>query len=151
MYLCGIVNNAKINKMTQESIRIMEYVRGLPDALGLNVGEALQVLLRQRVVFWSWGVSKKVNFANKALALKVNGKYLKGWVVITLSSLDLYDISFLSTGAKKVLLFVEGIYLDQLTDIIDEYIESNPEILKTNSLTFAQEVRVVEILTEIIK
>lgn len=129
--------------MTQEEKQVMNYVRGLKDAQELNVAEPLEVLTYQRVIFWSWGVSKTVNFGNKALGLKVNGKYLKGWVVITLSSLDLYDISFLSWGAKKVVLFVEGIYFTELTDVVDQHIESDPEILKTNSLSFTQ--------TEIIK
>lgn len=72
---------------------------------------------------WSWGAHAWVGGEN-FLQFKVQGHHFKGIVKITLNSMDLYDIEFIKAG--KVIHEVNGIYFDQMTDIIDEYVEKIP-------------------------
>lgn len=116
--------------MTQEQINLINHIRANKTAVEFNPDETMQVLTHDRVIYWSWGVSQKINFANKGLCLKVNGRYLKGWVLITLSGLDLYDVHFLKGRAKEILTSIEGLYFDQLVEVIDRYIESDAKALQ---------------------
>ena len=91
-----------------------------------NTQETLMVLRHNRNIFWSWGVSKMVNLQNKGLILKVSGHHHKGWVLVTLGWEDLYKVHIVSNSGK-VLYKYEGIFFDDLVDIIDNRIEKIPD------------------------
>lgn len=58
------------------------------------------------------------------LKIKVNGFLHKGWVYISYDEgTDLYDISLLSMDKKEVVKMEEGVYFDQLGELIDRCVE----------------------------
>lgn len=75
-------------------------------------------------IVMSWGVSK-LSFAfhheNPALVMWVNGFQFQGAVIVALNVMDTYDIYFMKDG--KEVHKIEDIYFDQLTDVIDRYVE----------------------------
>ena len=91
-----------------------------------NPQETLNVLTHNKLVYWSWGVSKRFNMFNKGLSLKVSGRHHKGWVVITLSYLDTYSV-YMVSNKGEVKNECHEVYFDQLTEIIDNRIEKIPE------------------------
>lgn len=87
-----------------------------------DVSETMKVLQRRLSIYWSWGTSKVVNLQNKGLILKVSGHHHNGWVLITLGWEDLYKVHIISnTGEIKN--EYEGIFFDQLVEVIDNRIE----------------------------
>ena len=89
-----------------------------------NPQETLQWVSRAKHIYWCWGVSKKVNYNNKGLLLKVNGAKFKGWVLITLAWDDTYTVRYLNAQYNEALPMNENVYCDVLQDIIDRKIES---------------------------
>ena len=87
-----------------------------------NPAETMQWLTIDKNIFWSWGVSKTINLANKGLLLRVNGHHHNGYVLITLSFNDTYSVHLIKTNGKLIST-TEDIYCDQLQDFIDEKIE----------------------------
>ncbi len=88
-----------------------------------NVNETLQLLQSTGSVYFSWGVSKKINFNDGGLLLKVNGWHYKKWVFITLAYNDTYTIRLIDMVEEKVDEIFTNIYFDQLAEVIDERIE----------------------------
>jgi hypothetical protein len=104
--------------------------------LGLTKGErefdlkeTLSVLQYNRSIFWSWGVSKMINLKNKGLMMKVSGHHHKGWVLITLGWEDLYKVYIISNSGKELNAY-DGVFFDDLVEIIDNRIEKIPEYKK---------------------
>ena len=93
-----------------------------------NVNETLQVLRRlpNNVYFLCWGVSKLVNIEDKGLLMKVNGNLHKGYVFVTLGWEDLYKVHIMTTHGR-VKETIEGIFFEDLTELIDEKIEKIKE------------------------
>ena len=87
-----------------------------------NVRETLQVLTRNKSIYWSWGAHKMTNIENKGLMFKVNGHHHKGYVLITLHWMDTYDVHLVTTHRNIVKSF-EMVYFDMLVEIIDNNIE----------------------------
>jgi hypothetical protein len=120
-YLCiGFKHNRKMKHSEIFSMCIKMGERNF------NTQETLMVLRHNRNIFWSWGVSKMVNLQNKGLILKVSGHHHKGWVLVTLGWEDLYKVHIVSNSGK-VLYKYEGIFFDDLVDIIDNRIEKIPD------------------------
>lgn len=94
-----------------------------------NPMETLQLISRYNSMIWfSWGVptsSIKI-LGNKGLLFKVSGHHYKGMVLITLSFLDLYDVHLVNPDGE-VTEKMEGIFFDQLQEIIDNRIERIPD------------------------
>ena len=88
--------------------------------------ETMQWLTYNPSVFMSWGVSQRVAFNNKALALKVSGHHHKGWVVIVLAWDDTYSVYYISNNGKRKEV-QHNIYCDMLRDVIDARIEKISE------------------------
>ena len=88
-----------------------------------NVLDTSTLLKRTNLNVWfSWGVSKIVNVDNQGLLMKVRGHHHKGYVFVTLGWEDLYQVHLISThGNIKETL--EGIFFDQLQEVIDDKIE----------------------------
>ena len=91
-----------------------------------DLRETLQVFNRNQPMYWSWGVSKKLNIDDKGLLLKVSGNHHKGWVLISLGWNDTYTIHIISNKGE-VLNEYKEIYWDMLADVIDDRIERIPE------------------------
>ena len=88
-----------------------------------DLSETMQVLAKTNpMIYWSWGVSAKYNYENKALVLKVNAHHHKGYVVITLDYNDTYIVNIVKTSGRIVATY-ENVYFDCLQEIIDDKIE----------------------------
>lgn len=87
-----------------------------------NIRETMQVLGSNMNIFWSWGITTKVNISNKGLLLKVSGHHHKGYVLITLAWDDTYTVDIISTHGKVKDTY-EMIYFDMLVETIDNRIE----------------------------
>jgi len=70
---------------------------------------------------WSWGANRWVGGAN-FLQFKVQAHRHKGYVKITLNSMDTYDVQLISTHGN-IKKGWNGLYFDQLTETIDNEIE----------------------------
>ena len=87
-----------------------------------SLTETMQVLSYNKSVYWSWGVSKKINLNDKGLLLKVSGNHHKGSVLITLAWDDTYCVYIISNKGK-ILNEYKDVYFDVLTELIDNRIE----------------------------
>lgn len=82
----------------------------------------LSILKTNLNVVWSWGVHSPKAIQN-GLAFKVQGFLHKGWVLVEYNEgSDLFDIKLLSNQFKEV-KSTEGIYVDELIDVIDDAVE----------------------------
>lgn len=87
-----------------------------------DVQETLQLLHHPTpAIFWSWGVEQKFNYNHKGLLLKVDAHRHKGWLLISLSFMDLYDVHLFEDG--KIKDSIKELYFDQLLNTIDDRIE----------------------------
>ena len=78
--------------------------------------------IKNNNIAWACGFNSPKNYKNKVLVFKVQWFILKGFVFISLSPLDLFNITFTNTR-KKIINQVEWIYIDQLLKIIDNNVE----------------------------
>lgn len=85
-----------------------------------------QLLHFGKIKVWSWGANSWSGGEN-FLTFKVQGHKFKGRVKITLIGNDLYDIEFIK-GLKepKVEKVYNDVFFDDMTDLIDEYVEKIP-------------------------
>lgn len=82
-----------------------------------------QILKLEIEKVWSWGTHDTETIEN-GLQFKVQGFLMKGAVKITYDEgHDLFDIEFLPDDDTKPEKTIEGLYLDQLVSVIDEYVE----------------------------
>ena len=91
-----------------------------------NVTETLNLIKRGGAKFWSWGGHAWTNFDNKFLRFKVSGRLHSGHVYLSVNGLDLYNI-YLTTTRGTLIKTIEGIYFDDLVDVIDNNIEKVSE------------------------
>jgi len=75
-----------------------------------DVNETLSQLRHFEI--WSWGATKFVNCAQKALQFRVTGLKHKGNVFIALNAADLYDV-VLTTSRGTVKCIMTDIYFDE--------------------------------------
>jgi hypothetical protein len=92
----------------------------------INPTETFQQLRPNTDRYWSWGVSTRINFMDKALILKVNGHLFKGYVVIALDYSDTYNVHLVTTHGN-ISKSIENVYCDELAEVIDNNIERIPE------------------------
>lgn len=82
----------------------------------------LSILKTDLNIVWSWGFHNPKPLEN-GLTFKVQGFLHKGWVNIEYNEgSDLFDIALLSNQLEEV-KSIEGIYVDQLIDVIDDMVE----------------------------
>lgn len=82
----------------------------------------LSILRTNLNIVWSWGFNSPKPTQN-GLTFKVQGFLHKGWVVIEYNEgSDLFDVKLLSSQLKGV-KFIEGVYFDELVDVIDNSVE----------------------------
>lgn len=90
-----------------------------------NPNETMQWLTAKKMQYFSWGVSKRMNLANKGLLLRVHGRHFNGYVLITLDWNDIYEVHFIRTNGTLQSSHTE-IYCDSLAEFIDTKIEYIP-------------------------
>lgn len=105
----------------------------------MNIPNIIKQQLEQQsetAIVWSWGISKWVALTEKTLAIRVNARRLNGIVCITLhEGRDLYNVAFFSNKRISEVLLnpskkfedIDGVYCDQLVEMIDNVIERIPE------------------------
>lgn len=82
----------------------------------------LSVLKTDLNIVWSWGFHNPKPLEN-GLSFKVQGFLHKDWVVVEYNEgSNLFDIKLLSDQLEEV-KSIEGIYVDQLVDVIDDMVE----------------------------
>ena len=80
------------------------------------------ILRSQLNIMWSWGFNSPKAIEN-GLMFKVEGFIFKGWVkVVYNAGRDLFDIS-LSDYQKTIVKKIEGVYFDELVNVIDLEVE----------------------------
>ena len=92
------------------------------------VADEIMRQLQYHEYFWSWGVSKYAYLLvdNKpSLGILVNGFLYKGWLSISLNTMDTYDITLLGDEEDEDKV-VNDVYCDQMHDVIDGLIEKDP-------------------------
>ena len=84
----------------------------------------MQILKSQIIKMWSWGFNSPKSLPNnKGLKFKVNGFKHKGWVeVIYDEGVDAFNINLLNYR-NNVVKQINGAYLDNLVDVIDNAVE----------------------------
>lgn len=87
-----------------------------------SLTETMSVLSYNKSIYWSWGVSKRMNLNDRGLLLDVSGNHHKGSVLITLGWDDTYNVHIINNRGK-ILNEYKGIYFDVLTEVIDNRIE----------------------------
>jgi len=78
-----------------------------------------------RMKVFSWGANAW-RAGDDFLHFRVTGRLFRGVVRITLNSMDTYDIKLMKVSGE-VVKEINGIYNDQLTEVIDNAIERVPE------------------------
>jgi len=82
----------------------------------------LSILKTNLNIVWSWGYHNPKPLEN-GLSFRVQGFLHKGWVIVEYNEgSDLFDIKLLSDQLKEVKA-IEGIYVDELIDVIDDAVE----------------------------
>ena len=89
------------------------------------------------IIFWSWGCEKRINFADKVLFIKVNGRYYKFWVAVTLEASDTYTVTFFKRDFTVKAQITE-VYCDQLVEVIDDAVETRSDYLKDCAKNYAE-------------
>lgn len=98
------------------------------------------ILLYQPTILMSWGfqhptIMKSTENEVGGIKFMVSGLIFKGWVHILYNEgTDLFDIKLItSKGIERK--FIEGVYFDELVDVIDEnveWVENYEEAIKKN-------------------
>ena len=88
-----------------------------------------QMILPNKIKFWSWGANHFVADFDKverdlcwSLRFSVTGRKFRGHVYIVLNGADLYDIYYTTTHGT-IKMIDKDIYADQMNEIIDNRIE----------------------------
>lgn len=102
--------------------------------MNTRMAEYIMILLKSRLtIMWSWGCRSFVAL-NDGLMWHVQGYLHNGWVKVLYNyGTDAFDVYFLN-NSKKLAKKVEEVYLDNLVDVIDWYVE------KDDSFDYAQRV-----------
>ncbi len=100
--------NEKKNIITQDDLDMSGYI--------------LSILKCQKVYLMSWGFNSPV-VIKQGLRFKVNGFKHQGWIEIRYNEgADLFDV-YLVNDDNTLKDLKEGIYFDQLVEVIDDQVE----------------------------
>ena len=91
------------------------------------MAEYIMIILKSRLqIMWSWGCRSFVAL-NDGLMWHVQGYLLNGWVKVLYNcGTDAFDVYFLN-NKKELVKKVEEVYLDNLVDVIDDYVEKTSD------------------------
>ena len=88
----------------------------------------MSIFKTQLMVVWSWGFNSPIAIEN-GLRFKVQGFKFRGIAEVKYNEgSDLFDVSFIK--ADKVVKTIEGVYIDTLVSVIDNYVEKTPDYEK---------------------
>ena len=82
-------------------------------------------LIARTMIAMSWGINSPANYRDRVLFFKVQWFLLKGYVYISLEYDDTFTVYFTKKDKVSVIRIVKWVYIDQLIDIIDHYVEKN--------------------------
>lgn len=100
----------------------------MTDLTDLTIARTIisQIKALDHMALFAWGFKNGVGLED-GVQFDVNGLKFKGKVIIKLNGMDLYDITFGRMNRKTFEFDVkhtaEGVYCDQLVEILDHYIE----------------------------
>jgi len=105
-----------------------------------QVAETIQQQLYAggKMVVWSWGVrgwsAGETAVGNSFLAFRVSGFIFKGIVKVILFGNDTYTVQLIKNkkGVEVIEKEVEGIYADNITEVIDGMVEKAPNESEAN-------------------
>ena len=95
---------------------------GMDNLVRFEGAEQLVIAMRTNVKVWSWGAHGWKLFEGKVLRFMVSGHHHKGHVYVTVNVMDTFDI-YLTTSQGNIKGVLNGIYLDQLIEVIDNRVE----------------------------
>ena len=85
----------------------------------------MSIFKTQLMVVWSWGFNSPMAVKN-GLRFKVQGFKFRGIVEVRYNEgRDLFDVSF--CRGNKVVEVVDGVYLDSLVEVIDNFVEKTSD------------------------
>ena len=102
----------KIDKIYNDHCREIVDMNGLMDFFNAH-----------NQIVWSWGAHDFKNFENKCLRFTVQGRHHTGRVYIFLHALDVFEIYLTDAKDKIKGEVIEGIYIDELINVLDKKIE----------------------------
>lgn len=95
------------------------------DSISIQIAQTIinQIKCSDRYALMAWGAKNFVALPESkefqgGVRFKVNGLTFKGWVVVELTWLDEYKVSFMNSRAE-VVKESSGVYCDMLVNIID--------------------------------
>lgn len=89
----------------------------------------INILKSNLNIVLSWGLHNLIAYEN-GVEFKVQGFKFKGWVSISYNQgSDLFDLTFENRKGVKM---IEGVYVDSLISIIDNYVEYTGEKYKND-------------------
>jgi len=95
-----------------------------------NTQDGLDVLYYGGAVMMSWGIENitalKASNRCRGMSFRVNGAKFSGTVVLSVNGADLYDVDFYTDGGE-VAKQITDVYVMDLIDTIDEFVEKQPE------------------------
>ena len=107
-------SNINVKPLTSSNMEMAKYI--------------MRILRSQLMVMWSWGFNNPTAIEN-GLQFRVQGFKFKGIVeVVYDEGWDLFDVRFIKDG--KVIETVEGVYIDGLVQVIDDYVEKTSDYEK---------------------
>ena len=82
-----------------------------------------------RMIVWSWGFHDLMSIPEMSdcsggLRFRVDGRIFQGIVMVKLAWDDTYTIELYGSDIFKPVKSISGIYFDQLTEVIDGYVET---------------------------
>jgi hypothetical protein len=84
------------------------------------------------MVLWSWGIHSRKVIDNRYISFAVNGRHFQGRVHVVCNAADTLDVYFTSKNRLprsndfKLIHKIEGLYCDQIAEVIDNYVEYVP-------------------------
>ena len=107
-------SNINVKPTTSSNMEMAKYI--------------MRILRSQLMVMWSWGFNNPTAIEN-GLQFRVQGFKFKGIVeVVYDEGWDLFDVRFIKDG--KVIETIEGVYIDGLVQVIDDYVEKTSDYKK---------------------
>lgn len=80
--------------------------------------------MQRHVYCLSWGARNYAIWDNKVLSFIVSGRKYKGRIFVSVNGHDLLDVTFTDSKNTQVKHKIEDVYIDQLLDVIDAYVEN---------------------------
>jgi len=88
----------------------------------LDCKELLQFFQAHKFMFWSWGPHAFTKVTESCFRMAVQGRHHNGHVYIYLNGMDTFDV-YLTKKQGTIKEVIEGLYIDQIFEILDEKIE----------------------------